>query len=356
MLLPEEHQAAQAAIINELANNGDVRGLVAIAVADANQRARLLPQLSLDLRNVYDVATELLNVCIADQFTAVPTCWLEAILIRVNLGQQSALLGRVIARLHARQMPPSTAFEKAWLNQVPFFDRATFRPLVKKLITTTDLPVLRVNGPPGCGCTYTARALEEIAREYAQHITVLTAEIPASQATVYSIEDLVGDLLALIPGGLPLPPRSGSSYPGQLIRHTLNQAASQYQTLIFVIDGAGLHEVNEEIKLFAAGLAKEICRLAARPRARLVLINYQQQLRVQAFDMRDEIVPDPAALQEADLERCLMDMEACRIAAGGAKLPAPAKEIAKLLLAQAPADPKTRLEHLNGRLVAIFEG
>lgn len=354
MLLPEEHQAAEAAIIKVLANNGDVRGLVTIAVADANQQARLLTRLSLDLRNVHDAALELLNVCISDQFTAAPTCWLEAILIKVNVGVQSALLQAAIARLHARQMPPSTAFDKAWLNQVPFFDRAMLRPLVRKLIATTDLPVLRVNGPPGCGCTYTARAIEEIARDYAQHITVLTAEIPASQATVYSIDDLVGDLLALVPGGLPLPPRSSSSYPGQLVRHTLNQAASQYQTLIFVIDGAGLQDVNDEIKLFSAGLAKEICRLAARPRARLVLINHQQKLSVQAFDMRDEIVPDPAVLQEADLERCLVDMEACRIAAGRASLPAPANEIAKLLLAEAPADPRTRLEHLNGRLVAIF--
>lgn len=355
MLLPEEYQAAAAAVINVLANDGDVRGLVTTSVADANQRARLLSRLSLDLRTVHDAALELLHACIEDRFTATPTCWLEAILIKVNVMGQNALLQAAIARLHAQRMPPSTAFDKSWLNQVPFFDRTMFRPLVRKLITTTDLPVLRVNGPSGCGCTYTARALEEIAREYGQHITVLTAEIPASQATVYSLEDLVGDLLALVPGGLPLPPRSGSSYPGQLIRHTLNQAASQYQTLIFVIDGAGLPDVNDEIKLFAAGLAKDICRLAARPRARLVLINHQQKLSVQAFDMRDEIVPDPAALQEADLERCLVDMEACRLAAGGAKLQAPAKEIAKLLLAEAPADPKARLEHLNGRLVAIFE-
>jgi hypothetical protein len=337
-----------------LANYGDVRGLVTTAVADANQRARLLTRLSLDLRNVHDAARELLNICITDQFASSPTCWLEAILIKVNVGTQSPLLQTAIARLHAKQMPPSTAFDKAWLNQVPFFDRTMFRQLVRTLITTTNLPVLRVNGPPGCGCTYTARALEEIAREYAEHITVLTAEIPASQATVYSVEDLVGDLLALVPGALPLPPRTSSSYPGQLVRHTLNQAASQCQTLIFVIDGAGLQDVNDEIRLFAAGLAKEICRMAARPRARLLLINHQQRLSVQAFDMRDEIVPDPAALQEADLERCLVDMEACRIAAGGAKLPAPAKEIAKLLLADAPADPRTRLEHLNGRLVAIF--
>ena len=354
MLLPKEYQAAQAAIVDLLANQGDVRGLVTTAVADATQRARLLPRLSLDLRNVHDAALELLNVCIADHFTAAP-CWLEAILVRVNVGEQSAFLQGTIARLRARQMPPSTAFDKAWLNQVPFFDRTMLRPLVRKLITTTDLPVLRVNGPSGCGCTYTARAIEEIAREYAQHITVLTAEIPASQATVYSIEDLVGDLLALVPGGLPLPPRSGSAYASQLIRHTLHRAASQHQTLIFVIDGAGLPDVNEEIKLFAAGLAKEVCRLAVRSRARLVLINHQQKLGVQPSDIRDEVVPDPAALQEADLERCLVDMEACRIAAGGANLPAPTRETAKLLLAEAPADPRSRFEHLNSRLVAIFE-
>lgn len=354
MLLPEEHQAAQAAIIDVLANSGDVRGFVTTAVADANQRARLLTQLSLDLRNVHDAALELLNICIADQFASSPTCWLEAILIKVNVTAQSSLLHTAIARLHANQMPASNAFHKAWLNQVPFFDRTMFRPLVRTLITTTNLPVLRVNGPPGCGCTYTARALEEIAREYAQHITVLTAEIPASQATVYSIEDLVGDLLALVPGALPLPPRTSSSYPGQLVRHTLNQAASQCQTFIFVIDGAGLQDVNDEIKLFAAGLAKEICKLAARPRARLLLINHQQKLSVHASDMREEIVPDPALLQEVDLELCLVDMEKCRVAAGGAKLSAPAKEIAKLLLAEAPADPRTRLEHLNGQLVAIF--
>jgi hypothetical protein len=124
--------------------------------------------------------------------------------------------------------------------------------------------------------------------------------------------------------------------------------------LIFVIDGAGLKDVNDEIKLFAAGLAKEICRLAVRPRARLVLINHQQKLSVQASDIKEEIVPDPAALREVDLEQCLVDMEACRVAAGGARLPAPANEIAKLLLAEAPADPRARLEHLNGRLVAIF--
>jgi len=355
VLLPEEYQAAEAAISEMLANNGDIRGLVTTAVADANQRVRLLTQLSLEVKNVQEAALELLNVCIADQFTAAPTCWLEAILIRVNVAAQNALLQSVIGRLHARQMPASNAFSKAWLNQVPFFDRTDFRPLVKKLITTMDMPVLRVNGPSGCGCSYTARALEEIAQEYAQHITVLTAEIPASQATVYSIEDLVGDLLAIIPGGLPLPTRLGSSYASQLIRHTLNVAASQRQTLIFVIDGAGLHDVNDEIKLYAAGLAKEICKLAVRRIARLVLINHQQQLKVQPGDMRDEVVPDPAYLQEDDLERCLNDMEACRIAAGGAKLAAPAKELAKLLLKDAPTDPKTRLGHLNGQLVAIFE-
>lgn len=355
MLLPDEHKAAQAAIVDVLANRGDVRGFVITAVADADQRARLLPQLSIEPRTVREAALDLLNVCIADQFAATPTCWIEAILMQVNVVAQSAILQAAIARLHARQMPPSTVFDKAWLNQVPFFDRTLFRPLVRRLITTTDLPVLRVNGPQGCGCTYTARALEEIAHEYAQHITVLTAEIPTSQATVYSLEDLVGDLLAIVPGGIPLPPRSGSSYASQLVRHTLSRATNQHQTLIFVIDGAGLEDVNEEIKLFAAGLAKDICRLAVRRHARLVLINHHQKLRVQASDMRDEIVPDPAALQESDLERCLTDMEACRIAAGGAVLTAPAKELAKLLLAEAPADPRTRLEHLNGRLVAIFE-
>lgn len=354
MLLPDEHQAAAAAIISELASSGDVRGLVTTAVADAGQRARLLIQLPLDPRTVHDAALELLNVCIADEFTAVPVCWLEAILRKVNVGAQSPLLAAVIIRLQARQMPPSTAFDKAWLNQVPFFDRTGFRPLLKKLITTTNLPVLRVNGPEGCGCSYTARAIEEIAHEHAQHITVLTAEILPSLATVYSIEDLVGDLLAPVPGGLPLPPRSASSYPSQLVRHTVSRAASQFQTLIFVIDGAGLRDVNDEIKLFAAGLAKEVCKRALRSRARLVLINHDQPLQVQAGDVLDEQVPDPAALKEADLEQCLLDMEACRIAAGAARLPAPAKDLAKVLLAEAPADPKTRLGHLNGRLVAIF--
>lgn len=354
MLLPTEHQAAADAIVSELANSGDVRGLVTIAVTDAGQRARLLTRLSLDQRNVHDAALELLNVCIADEFNAAPVCWLEAILRKVNIGAQSPLLAAVIFRLQARQMPPSTVFDKAWLNQVPFFDRTGFRPLVKKLITTTNLPVLRVNGPEGCGCSYTARAIEEIAHEHAQHITVLTSEILPSLATVYSIEDLVGDLLAPVPGGLPLPLRSGSSYPSQLIRHTVSRAASQFQTLIFVIDGAGLPDVNDEIKLFAAGLAKEVCKRALRPRARLVLINHEQPLQVQAGDMLDEQVPDPAKLNEADLEQCLLDMEACRVAAGVAKLPAPAKDLAKALLAEAPADPKTRLGHLNGRLVAIF--
>ena len=355
MLLPAEHQAAQAAIISEIANFGDVRALVTAAVADVNQRGRLLIQLSVDLKSVFDVGMELLNVCIADQFTSTPICWLESILIRVNVGAQSPLLQTAIARLHAKQMPPLHMFDKAWFNQVPFFDRTMFRPMAKKLITTTNLPVLRVNGPSGCGCTYTARALEEIAREYGQHITVLTAEIPASQATVYTIEDLVGDLLALVPGALPLPTRTSSSYPSQLVRHTIHQAVSQSQTLIFVIDGAGLPDVNDEIKLYTAGLAKEICKLAARPRARLLLINHQQKLSVHAFDIHDEIVPDPAKLHEDDLERCLVDMESCRIAAGRPKLPAPAKAIARLLLAEAPADPRTRLEHLNGRLVAIYE-
>lgn len=355
MLLPEERQAAEAAIIDVLANDGDVRGLVTTAVADANQRTRLLIRLSLDLRNVNDAALELLNICIMDEFASSPPCSLEAILIKVNVTTQSPLLQKAIARLHERQMPPSTAFDKTWLNQVPFFDRTTLRPMVRKLITTTDLPVLRVNGPPGCGGTYTARALEEIAREYSQQITVLTAEIPASEVTVYSIEDLVESLLAFVPGALPLPLRTGSSYPSQLVRHTLHQAVSQRQTLIFVIDGAGMQNVHDEIKLFAAALAKEICKFAARRHARLVLINHQESLSVQGGDMRDETVPDPTALKEADLERCLDDMEACRIAAGGAKLSAPGKEIARLLLAEAPTDPRTRLEHLNGRLVALFE-
>ncbi len=354
MLLRHEYQAAVDAISTEIANTGDLRGLVTSAVVDAGQRIRLLTQLSLDVKSVHDAVLQLLNVCIADEFAAKPVCSLEAILKKVNVGAQSQVLKDVITRLQARQMPASTAFDKAWLNQVPFFDRTGFRPLLKKLITTMNLPVLRVNGPAGCGCTYTARAIAEIAREHAQHIDVLTAEIPPSQATLYSIKDLVEELLTLVPGGLPLPPRSGSSYPSQLIRHTVSRASIQYKTLIFVIDGAGLRDVNEEIKLFTAGLAKKVCEWAARPRARLVLINHEQPLLLQAGDMLDERVPDPSALQETDLEQCLLDMEACRIAAGAARLPAPAKDLAKLLLAEAPADPKKRLGHLNGRLVAIF--
>lgn len=353
MLLNDEYTIVVDSIAYVINVDASPRGLVSQAFLDASEQQRFLSELPLTFPTSRDAALSILGQCLKDRWTASP-CWLATIVEYVNVRVQSPILANVVRRAKAKQDPTANVFDKAWLNQLPFFDRASFRPLVKKLIMSTDLPVLRINGPSGCGCTYTARALEEFASQFSHQVLVLPAEVPDSEATVYQLEDLVGELLTPVPGAGPVPTRSASSYPAQMARYVLGTAANQPQTMVFVIDGAGGPNVNQEIKLFVAGLAKEICKLANRRRARLVLINHQQKLNVLDVDVRDETVPPASALQAADLERCIVDMESVRVAAGIARLAAPAKDLAEQLLLGAPLDPKRRLGHLNGRLVDLF--
>lgn len=352
MLLNYEHEIFVEALAVVIAQAGDARTVAKMSIVAPAEQSRFLRSLTLELPDAEDAARHIAGLCLKDRWTAAPS-WLESFMAYVNLRAQSPHLRDLIARVRRGEDPTPNVFDNNWLNQVPFFDRTGLRPLARTLLTTTNLPVLRVNGPAGAGCSYTTRVLQEIAATLSHEIRVIGASIPKDTATVYKVEELVADLA--LPFGGEVPPRNGSAYPTDLARWLLRSAMQKPQTQVFVIDGAGTEGVNEEIRLFIAAMADRICEQTIRSHVRMVLLQHPEKVaRVLDADTREEVVPPASALKVVDVQRCLTELEARRAAEGKGALPVPVDALAAAILQEAPPDGAPRLRHVHQRLYDLF--
>lgn len=355
MLLASEFDKVADALAVVISGNGDPRAVVMLAIQPPVESDRCLAGLPLGINNARDAARFILNLCLQDQWTAIPS-WMESIIEHVNTTAQDAELQALAVRVRSRIDPTPDVFTQTWMNDIPFFDRSGFRPLAKKLLTTDDLPVLRVNGPSGAGRSYTARVLQEIADTWSHKVKVVSAEIPSDSPGVYTLEELAEELGFQVKGALVngMPARTASAYETQLVRWLLAKATAQPEIHIFVIDGAGIDGVQDEIRLFVAALAQRVCLGAMRKQVRLVLLNYPHALqKVHASDTREELLPAAAQLGLTDLKTCISELGQIRTRKG-VPLDVPVDDLAAEILAQAPAKANLRLKHVHEQLCALL--
>jgi hypothetical protein len=354
MLDLNERVAVTEELAIALSGANDPREFFRLAILDPAERNRFLQRLPTKLNLAREYAEHAIALCLADRWTATP-CWLEAVLTRVNATVQRADFAAVLVRVQARGDPNPDPFALGWIGEkYPFFDRTQLRPLSRQLLTTSAVPVLRVNGPEGAGRTYTTHVLGQFAALPAGAATILSASIPRHVASVFTLEELVAELVYPISGD-PLPPPSGSSYPAQLVRWILSKAMQRPDLHVFVIEGAGVPYVSSDISLFVSELAQHVCRPATRRQARIVLIDHPKPVpSILAADAVEESLNSASLLTRADLLPCLGELNALRVKNGLKVLPAELPALADELLDQAPPDGAERLRYLHEQLLTLL--
>ncbi|SDI59408.1 hypothetical protein [Variovorax sp. OV700] len=370
MLTLSERDEVILELTKTIIQGTDIRGMVRAALVDEDESNRLLTLLPIGVANAGDLASILVAVSIRDQWRAQPTCWLASIITRLNLSAQLPAFRDVVNRLNAKINPNPDPFDKTWLRKerLPFFDRVKFRAMAKALIESGDQPILKVNGPPGSGRSFSLDALGAIASiEPKPPIVFAVARINAEFQALYKVWQLASDLASQMKLTQPnqpantdassddLPPEAGSSYPATLARWILFNARQQTDLHVFVIEGAFAQDVDPDIPLFVNALAQQICLPTQRQQMRLILIDAIGELvGVQDADWVEETLTDAADLIPDDLVPCIERLNQIRAEKGLAQMPELPLVMAKAILREAPAAGKARLAHLHKRLRGLL--
>jgi hypothetical protein len=354
MLTPKERSDITELLANRLALQDSPRRFFEDAIRDLTQQRRFLLSFQFDVRDALQSAECSMAMCLADCWTAAPS-WLECVLTHLNRYEQQQALVAIIGRIQRHEDPNPDPFQRTWFGiDMPFYDRASLRLLLRVLLTTPARPVLRINGPSGAGLSYTDRVIGELA-QLSGPIHVSSAHITSSTASSFDLRDLVTDLTLSLTDS-DLPEQRKSSYPVELARWVVKMALAQPGMHVLVIDGAGLDQIEgNDIDQFVGELAIRVCRNEIRMRTRLVLINYAEPLPVQPFDMDEETLKDPSQLGAADLIDCISQMIVRRQSCGKpAWEDATPVALATQILARAPAVGKERLSYVNDQLRTLL--
>lgn len=361
MLLPEQRRRVIDAVADELSLKSSFKTFARVSLAPDELVVLKSPPPSDALPD--EQATVLVDLCIADGWNHPPTSLLQRVLDRLVTGGRGDLEDirqQVITGVDPNPDPTKSLWVTA---ELPFFSRASLRPLVAKLISADAQPILRIVGPAmageECGKSYTLELIQHAARNAPIDIIVASAKIEKGLAASYTVDDLADSLVAQTDVDIMLkPPHDGSSsYARKLSNWILNAAKRNNKQWIFVLDGFNQKDVNREVRDLVEALAQSIAMGSLFRRLfRLVLLDHAAELpSVQAAIVLREDVPGATAVTPDEVADCLAEhyAEVSKHPTKPLALSPPRTElmiVATSLLANAPAGPAGRLKAVQENL------
>lgn len=342
-----------------------VRDAVTMLVAEGNYRnafqnifqmeaPAVLQRLKVNYGPAADCATDVVNICIELRWSTTPS-HLEKLLRFLANPRGVVGMHELADRVAAKIDPVASAYQAQWIHaDLPFFDRAMLRAYAEELIDQNGRPLLRVNGDPGSGRSYTSRFFDYLSQEKGEALHVAVARLEPKQAPLYEVDELAQELVSYM-GNARVPARTAACYPAALCRFVLGEAAARSGRWVFILDGFDQRDVQPEVRELIQLLAQSVCEGDRRKRMRVVLIDYASTLpSVLSGDILDDVLCPPSQLDRDDVVRCLLALDLKRKKLG--RTPLNTGEIGTMadgILAACPARGKDRLQHVYDKLMMI---
>jgi hypothetical protein len=256
------------------------------------------------------VAAAAIRACMLREWLDDP-CWLLRLMRQVKANGGAGGIGMVanaeaiIARLEQRINVLDDVWYTPWVRDgLPFFDRGPLRDTLKTLARNTGRPILRIEGDPASGKSYSSQLLEYVSQETTWSFQVINVEVTEGSEIMMNALSLaqiiVGEMgfkNTVADSGLPDP----TVHNIPLLQTWILQSAraSGKQWWLFLDGFRKLPEKNTARDLIQ-GLGDKIANGNYRQHLRLILSDYDKALsRVEeekvAFD-RPQRLPDAEAL------------------------------------------------------------
>lgn len=274
MLTPDERKE----VIAELSDYAAPPNSVGILTRLFTGPDRLeLGDMPLELLTVTDQSTWLVDACLLSRWRRNPSLLeqlLSALVVRGKGGLQ-----RLVTRVQQQIDPNPDPFRTSWvLARQPFLGRPQLRVAARDLVDSVNQPILRVYGPSKSGKTYTTELFSYVMTEARPDLHVVPVELADGTGPTYKVEELAESLTLTMKNLTTFPERSASSYPKALVRWLIGNVYRNPGLWIFVLDGFGQPNVQEEVVEFINMLAQFMFNPEFARRMRLVLLHYDKDL------------------------------------------------------------------------------
>lgn len=275
MLKTDERDEVIAALSDYAAPPNSVGALIR-TVFSTPDRAEL-GDLPLDLLTVTDQATWLVDACLLSRWRRTPSLLeqlLSGLVVR-GKGQLEELVTRVQNKID----PNPNLFNSFWvLAHQPFLSRPQLRRAARDLVESVNQPILRVYGPSQSGKTYTRELFNYVKETGRVELHVAPADLAEGAGPTYTVVDLAEMLALPMKNTDPLPERNASSYPRALVRWLVRNMNRNPGLWIFVLDGFGQPDVQDEVIEFINQLAQLMFSPEYSRKMRLVLLHFDKDL------------------------------------------------------------------------------
>lgn len=343
MLTREERDRVIAELGDHVAPPNSIGNFIRITFVDAPDRVEL-GDLPLDLNRVSEQASWLVDACLSSRWRRSPSL-LERVLDKlITAGKGGLEFPALLTRVQQKIDPNPDPFATFWvLAQQPFLSRPDLRKAARNLVEGVNQPILRVNGPSQSGKTYTTELFSFVMTEIRPELHVVPVALAPGTGPTYKVEELADSLTLTMPNTDPFPQRSTSSYPKALARWLVRNVNRNPGLWVFVLDGFGQQNVQDEVIEFIHLLAQYVITPEYARKMRLVLLHFEKDLvgNWRAWTVDDgPLLPNGVTTQ--DLIDCLVAYNAQMQAQNQpAKMIAPADipDIANDMIAAAKKEP-----------------
>jgi len=363
MLKPHEFDQIQLVLTQILAMN-DARGWLRTVYSGPTFMVELNEMVG-QTASDEQVAAAAIRTCMLREWADDP-CWLVTLLRRVKESSGVGGIGIVpdIDPLIQRLMNKVNVLDDIWYTPwvqdgLPFVDRAPLRDTLCDLARVNGRSILRIEGGPDTGKTYSSQLLEHVSLASGLSFRVIKVEVESGSEIMMNALSLA----QIIVGEMGFPNTvADSGLPDPTVHHIpllqtwiLRCALNSKTRWWFFLDGFGLLPENNTARNLIQGLADKIANGNFRQWLRLILVDYDKPLsRVEdekvVFDRPDPQLPTPVA--EAAIRECL---ERLYRELGRTPQPGELEAKAQALLANIPpADPW--IVTVNKRLRAAAKG
>jgi hypothetical protein len=265
-----------------------------------------------------EAAAGAIRVCIRRDWQEDP-CWLLRLVQTVDAESGNngisfvANAGQIILRLQQKINVLDERWYDQWLQSgVPFLYRPQLRDSLRELARVTGRPILRIDGAPDSGKSYSNELLQHVSQSNAWNFEVIPIEVGdgmdlAINALTLS-QQIVGEMG--FKNGVsdsPLADPTVHNIP-LLVTWILQSARNSNKQWWLFLDGFRFLSNKNSARALIQGLADKIANGAHKQWLRLVLIDYDEALvKVDEEKVAYDVVPPaiPAAKAQREVENCL---------------------------------------------------
>jgi hypothetical protein len=256
------------------------------------------------------VAAAAIHACMLREWMDDP-CWLVRLLTQVKASAGVGGVGSIpnvdplIQRLNSKINVLDEVWYTHWVqNGLPFVDRMPLRDTFRDISRSTGRAVLRIEGDPDTGKSYSSQLLEHVSMSSGWSFRVIKVEVENGSEIMMNALSLS----QIIVGEMGFPSAASDSPLPDLTVHNIQllqtwvlrcARASQKRWWLF-LDGFGKLPESNSARNLIQGLAEKIANSNYRECLRLVLVDFDKPLsRVEeeqvAFDRPDTRLADPMA-------------------------------------------------------------